>query len=743
LTTREVGPYRLEQVLGRGGMGTVWQAWDDRLKRPVAIKQILPEALGSPGARQRFRREAEAGARLNHPSIVHIYDVVDTTDGEWIVMELVEGESLRHRLEAGPLTPLQAMRLGIDVADGLAEAHGRGIIHRDLKASNVMLTPAGRAKILDFGIAKIWTTGEEGTLSAPGQVLGTCHAMSPEQAMGMPLDARSDLFSLGSLLYEALSGAAAFLGPTPAATLTQVCHVRPAPLVEVRPEAPQDLSELIEALLEKDPAHRPQTAREVATRLGLMATRPGTAGAIGESLPHAEETTSPSTLVFPLRNRPPIPSGSPSSHTGTTFRGRKGFLALGAAAVLAAGLATAPFLINRPPLASLGSYGQYRQAQELLERYDRPGQVDQAIEMLQILLAKDNDSAPVLSSLSRAYWRKYLGSSKDPMWLDRAEPLARRAVEIEPYLASARLSLGLVHAAGGRPEEALQELRKALDLDPLDADAQGGLGRVFASQGKLAEAEKAYRRAFELRHDREFSDDLGVLLLRMGRIDEAVAAFQRSVALAPDSVISHRNLGGAFYLQGKLAEAAAEFQAALEISPHASIYSNLGTIYFAQGFYPKAVDAFERALRMPGAANDYLVWANLADAHRWLPGHRAEARETYLRAIQLVRERLRGAPADPVLRSRLAVYLAKRGDREQALTEIARAEKVSSEDASSWYRLAVASEVCGERERALAALARALQKGYSIEEAGRDPEMLALREDLRYHRLMTAAPGYR
>jgi serine/threonine-protein kinase len=728
-------------------MGAVWKAWDDRLKRPVAIKQILPEAHDSPAARRRFRREAEAGARLNHSSIVHIYDIIEDEDGEWIVMELVEGESLHRRLEAGPLAPLLAVRLGIDVAEGLAEAHDRGIVHRDLKAANVMLTPAGRAKVLDFGIAKIWAPGKESTLSAPGTVLGTCHAMSPEQAMGLALDGRSDLFSLGSLLYESLTGKAAFLAPTPAATLSRVCQLRPAPLREVRPDVPQDLSNLVEDLLEKDPAHRPQTARDVVARLSRIAARLEVAGPESDSPSDAAGETTLQTTVPTLWELPPgsAPPGSFSPLSAALASGKRGFLALGFVAVLAAGLAV-PFLVYKSPVASLGSYGRYREAKELLERYDRPGQVDRAIEILQALLAKDEDSAPVLAALARAYWLKYLGSSKDPMWLERAQPLARRAVEVEPYLASARVSLGLVHASSGRPEEAIRELQQALALDPLDADAQGGLGRVFASQGKLSEAEKAYRRAFELRPDREFSDDLGVLLLRTGRTEEAVATFRQSVELAPDSVISHRNLGGAYYLQGKLDAAATEFQAALEISPLATIYTNLGTIYFAQGFYAKSADAFERALEIPGGANDYLLWANLADACRSLPGREAEARETYLRAIQLVRERLRGTPDDPVLRSRLAVYLAKRGDREAALAEIASAEKVSGEDASSWYRLAVASEICGERERALGALARALRKGYSIEEVQHDPELLALREDVRYHRLMTAdqSPhGYR
>ncbi|HBL31029.1 MAG TPA: serine/threonine protein kinase, partial [Acidobacteria bacterium] len=147
-----LGPYRLVERLAAGGMGEVWRAWDGRLKRPVAVKHVLPEILDQPGARERFRREAEAGARLTHPAVVQIYDLVESPDGDWLVMELVEGRTLREHLDAGPLALRNALRWGGEIAGGLAAAHAQGILHRDLKAGNVMITTAGHAKILDFGI---------------------------------------------------------------------------------------------------------------------------------------------------------------------------------------------------------------------------------------------------------------------------------------------------------------------------------------------------------------------------------------------------------------------------------------------------------------------------------------------------------------------------------------------------------------------------------------------------------------
>jgi len=270
-----VGPYRLEIPLGAGGMGTVWRAWDERLRRQVAVKRILASSI--PNARERLLREARAAARLNHSAIVQVYDLVERDDGEWVVLELVNGRTLHALLkEEGPLAPAQAVRLGREIADGLAEAHLHGILHRDLKTSNVMVTPAGRAKILDFGLAKDIAEGApdpediaaaELSLSAPGTILGTCYAMSPEQTQGLRLDVRSDLFSLGSLLYETLTGEPPFRGGNARETLTRVLSFDPPPLARVRPEVPQALSDLVGRLLAKEPGDRPWSAREVADSL--------------------------------------------------------------------------------------------------------------------------------------------------------------------------------------------------------------------------------------------------------------------------------------------------------------------------------------------------------------------------------------------------------------------------------------------------------------------------------------------
>lgn len=247
-------------------MGEVYQAYDERLDRWVAVKLIRPEHVDSPTVRERFRREARAAARLSHPSVVRIYDIVESGEGDAIVMELVDGETLARRLARGPLPLPEVVRIGREIAEGLAAAHANGLIHRDLKPENVMITADGKIKILDFGLAK--RLEGEASLTADQQVLGTFRSMSPEQARGLPLDASSDLFSFGLLLYEMLSGRSPFGGSSALETLTRICAHRQTPLREVNPAVPAPLSDLVDQLLEKEPARRPPGAREVARILG-------------------------------------------------------------------------------------------------------------------------------------------------------------------------------------------------------------------------------------------------------------------------------------------------------------------------------------------------------------------------------------------------------------------------------------------------------------------------------------------
>lgn len=330
-----IGPYTLGERLGAGGMGEVYQAYDERLDRWVAVKLIRSDHLDKPTVRERFRREARAAARLSHPSIVQIHDVVESDESDAIVMELVEGEPLSSRIARGPLPVPEAVRLGKEIAEGLAAAHAKGLIHRDLKPENVMITADGRAKILDFGLAK--RLEGEASLTADHRVLGTFRSMSPEQARGLALDARSDLFSLGTLLYEMLSGQSPFEGTSTLETLTRICTQQQAALRDANPEVPETLSHLVDRLLEKDPSLRPRTAGEVAQRL----ERSGDATAVMSGKASATATE----LPVALRE-----SRAESGVASSPERGRRRGLLAAVGVLLAAGLVGWLVSSRRPPL---------------------------------------------------------------------------------------------------------------------------------------------------------------------------------------------------------------------------------------------------------------------------------------------------------------------------------------------------------------------------------------------------------
>lgn len=290
-----LGAYRVQRLLGRGGMGEVYLAWDQRLERHVAIKRLRPERV-TDAQRERFRREARAAAQLQHPSVVQVFDILELDEGDGIVMEYVPGRTVAELVRHGPLAMPLAMRLAQQVAEGLAAAHARGLVHRDLKAENVILTESLDAKILDFGLVTTRTpTVAETTLTEPGAVLGTASAMAPEQARGEATDARTDLFALGVLLYRMLCGAAPYAGVDSADTLRRLRDETAIPLSQRRGEVPATLARLVDRLLSKDPTRRPQNAQEVAQSLAAMSG--------GAVVPEADTGGSTSTLLLPPARR--------------------------------------------------------------------------------------------------------------------------------------------------------------------------------------------------------------------------------------------------------------------------------------------------------------------------------------------------------------------------------------------------------------------------------------------------------
>lgn len=270
-----LGQYEIIAAIGAGGMGEVYKAHDTKLKRDVALKLLPTSAAADPERRARFAQEARAIASLTHPNIVTVHSIEEAADVHFLTMELVSGRSLDTLIPAGGLPLEKLLKIASPLADAVAAAHARGITHRDLKPANVMLTPEGRPKVLDFGLAKLQDSGPAGDgetqlaagLTGEGRIVGTVAYMSPEQAEGKPIDARSDIFSLGVMLYELATGERPFKGDSPMSTLSSILKDQPRAVSTINPALPRDLSQIVKKCLAKDPERRYQSAKDVRNDL--------------------------------------------------------------------------------------------------------------------------------------------------------------------------------------------------------------------------------------------------------------------------------------------------------------------------------------------------------------------------------------------------------------------------------------------------------------------------------------------
>jgi hypothetical protein len=442
LAGRALGPYRLEAQIGAGAMGAVYRAWDERLRRPVAIKLLQAHATGSAELARRLGIEARAAAAIAHPNVVTIHDVGAADGTAFVVEELIDGESLRSVLERGAFSPPRALRLGLDLARGLAAAHARGVVHRDLKPENLLVTQDGTLKILDFGLAKL--RGELGAdldSTVSGTVQGTAGYMAPEQARGQPADVRSDIFAVGAILYELATGHRAFDGASYAERLSAV--LRDTPSLDAAAIGP--LAPVIGRCLDKDPQRRFQSAQDLAWVLeGLLEPTTGVAAA-------------------PATERPP--GAHPTARLSHRMP-RRTFL-VGGAAATAAGIAG--FFLGRwrrPPTSSaapaLPEFHQltYRHGRVLSARFTRDGR--------SILYGATWDGDPLATQVLRLD-----GGIPQPLAVPAADILAVSARgelalsldrrHVDGQCATGRLAL--VPLEGGVPRALLDDVQEA-DFTP-------------------------------------------------------------------------------------------------------------------------------------------------------------------------------------------------------------------------------------------------------------------------------------
>ena len=705
-----LGPYQIVTPLGAGGMGEVYRARDTRLNRQIAIK-VLPSGLADDTDRlHRFEQEAQAASALNHPNILTIHDIGHESGVAFIAMEWVQGKTLRDLLADGRLPPRRLAHIAHQIAEGLAQAHAAGIVHRDLKPENIMVSDGDHVKIVDFGLAKLHRhsgpelsqaqTQSAGT--AAGVVLGTVGYMSPEQASGRDADYRSDQFSLGLIAYEAVTGRRPFARPTAAQTMTATIEADPEPVDALNREVPPHLALVIHRCLEKNPANRYESTRDLARDLQHVATGPAAVAAtVRRRLSRVQKTVAAAILLSAVavggwmwlrRESTATSAPAPPVVAVRAFRNlsqdaSQSFFSEGMTDEIRGQLSkiSALRVLSRSAVDRFGDADGPTIAREfgpshLVEGSVRVdgGRVRVAVELVDAVTQQtrwseqyDRELADILSVQSQVALQiaQRLAATLSPAERERIEPQSTQNPEAYALYLRAQAMRGLADTK--RNLAAIDLLERALALDPRLARAQAALAyRVFF---------RAYT------EDRKYADEAIRLALDAAAIDSTLAA-------------PHFALGSAYGLLGRLEQSRLAFLRALELDPnHVGSMQNLWytyaisgqldeSLYWARRAWPLAArgagDAYHISVPLLLLRDDELSQRWLANAAR-LPDHprtqiTTAALEVYrgdmAGALSRVRARAQKQAGDSEVRFTLndVAVLAAAGDAETLNEEMFR-----------------------------------------------------------------------
>ncbi|MFH1689378.1 MAG: protein kinase [Candidatus Eisenbacteria bacterium] len=657
---KTISHYKILGKLGEGGMGVVYRADDTKLERHVALKFLSPRILGTDTEKARFIHEAKAAAALNHPSICTVYEI-DEADGQtFIAMECVEGQSLKARIESASMPLDETLAIAIRIAEGLAEAHAKGIVHRDIKPANVVVTPQGRVKIMDFGLA---LSSAATQLTVIGTTVGTIAYMSPEQARGETVDHRTDIWSLGVILYEMIAGRQPFRGNRDQAVIYSILNEEPDPLSVARPEVPRELENVMSHMLAKNPASRHPGAEEVLVDLSRLREARETATSTGQADARKRR---PSIAVLPFLDMSPqrdeeyfcegmaeeiinalthIGGLKVSARTSSfQFKGpghdvRRIGRDLGVETVLEGSVRKAGSrlritaqLINAADACHLWSERFDRDMEDIFAIQDEISLaiVDQLrVELLgdeKAQLVKRPNASPEAYNLylrGRWFWNKRTHED-----LTKAIEYFERAIEFAPDYAPAYAGIADCYAAfmeysASPPEGATAMARraalKALEIDDTLAEAHASLGYIkMVHDWDWAGAEAEFRRAIELNpryapaHHR-YAHCLAIT----ARYAEAMEEAGRAQELEPHSPAISRSMGYLLCVAGEYDSAIEALERTLEIDP-AFIFAHLmlGLAYLQKSMYEDALAAFREEERLLGGWSPFTAaWIGVTHAH--------------------------------------------------------------------------------------------------------------------------------
>jgi serine/threonine-protein kinase len=705
--------YRILEQLGAGGMGVVYRAHDDRLERDVAIKVLPAGALADDAQRRRFHREALALSRLNHPGVATVHEFDREGGADFIVMELVAGDTLAARLKNGALPAEQVADFGIQIAEALEAAHESGVFHRDLKPGNIVVSEKGRVKVLDFGLAKLVQPGVDTrastVLTAGDAVAGTLAYMAPEQLLGEAVDATSDVFSLGVVLYEMATGRLPWQQTLSTAMVNEILHATPEPPAAVRPDLPPFLEGIILAALEKSPAARTRTAAELAATLRAG---PGAADARPRR-PAAGPRAIAALAVLPLRNL----SGDPDQEffaDGMTEALISRLAQIGSLRVISH-TSVSVYKGVRKPLPAIAhklkvdavvegsvvrSGDRVRVSAQLVEAasdrhlwsntYDRPlgdvldlhSEVSRAIvEELRAHLTPNerqrlSGARTVQPAAYEAYLRgRHFWNKRSPVGLAKGTAFFQESIDADPLYAPAWSGLAdcynLLGAFRWKPSrEAFPLARaaasRALELDADLAEGHTSLGFVLQYYDwDWARADAAYRRAVDLNPGyvtaRQWYADY---LTGVGRIAEAFAEIERASELDPLSPVVGTSFGDTLYYARRYEEAIARYRRTLELDPgYRWARFNIGRTLQEMGRHDEAIRTFEGAHRDAGMSLEVSPML----AYAWAAAGQRARTEAMMPGIL---EWWRAGHVSPYSVANIYVAL---GDHDQAITWLERA----------------------------------------------------------------------